>query len=137
MTEGKISLIAAGIVLNEGNNKVLLIKRSDSMWGDAWSIPGGHIEYGETVKESLIRELKEELNLNILDIKFLAYEEFTVPTKPNKQFLSINFIVIAKESIIPNKEIREAKWFDLSKLSKINHKIPKEGIDYINKFLMK
>ena len=132
MTEGKICLIAAGIVLNEQKNKILLIKRADLMWGDVWSIPGGHIEYGETVDEALKRELKEELNLEISDTKFLCYEEFSVPTKRNKYFISLNFIVLAKERIVPNEEIKEAGWFDVSKLSEINHKVPKEGIEYID-----
>jgi len=137
MSKGEFRLIVAGIILNEAKNKILLIKRTDSMWGDAWSIPGGHVEYGESVKEALIRELREELNLEVLDFKFLAYEEFTVPTKPNKQFISLNFIVFAKENISSNKEIKEAKWFDLTKLSEINHKIPREGIEYIDTHLTK
>ena len=130
-------MIVAGVILNEAKNKILLIKRADSMWGNVWSIPGGHVEFGETAKEALIRELQEELSLGVLDLEFLAYEEFTVPTKPNKQFISLNFIVFATENISPNKEIKEAKWFNLTKLSEIDHKIPKEGIDYINRLLAK
>ena len=42
MNNGEIEVVAAGIILNEAKDKILLIKRSDSMWGDVWSIPGGH-----------------------------------------------------------------------------------------------
>lgn len=137
MSKKEVKLIVGGIILSEARNKILLIRRADSMWGDAWSIPGGHVEYGETVKEALIRELQEELNLKVLDMRFLAYEEFIVPTKPDKQFVSLNFIVFAKEGISPNKEIKEARWFDLRELSEIDHKIPKEGVEYLNKLLKK
>ena len=128
MKKGKISIIAAGIIFNESRDKILLIKRTDSMWGDVWSIPGGHIEYGETAEEALIRELKEELALAVIDLKFLDYEEFTVAAK---QFISLNFIVRAKEKISLNNEIKEAKWFDFSELKKINHKIPSEALKLI------
>ena len=121
----QIKAITAGIILNPQKEKILLIRRADSMWGDAWSIPGGHIDFGEKVEQALKRELKEELNLEILKIKFIGYEEFTPDTKPDKQLISLNFLVIAKENIKPNEEIKEAKWFPLNELDNINHKVPK------------
>src|SRR3989344_7234850 len=129
----KIKIITAGVVLNKEKNKILLIKRSDQMWKDNWSIPGGHVEFNETVEDALKRELKEELSLDIIDIEFLAFEEFYAK---NKKFISLNFIVFAKENILINeKEIKDAKWFNFNELSKINNKIPKEGVDYVNRLL--
>ena len=34
-------------------------------WGNLWVVPGGHIEYGETIEEAIKREMKEETNLDI------------------------------------------------------------------------
>ena len=129
---GKISIISAGLILDEAKKEVLLIKRTDSMWGDAWSIPGGHIEYGETVEEALLRELKEELDVKAVKTEFLGYEEFEVSTKPNIQFISFNFVVIAKKDFKPNHEIKEAKWFPISELDNIKHKIPEKGKVYLD-----
>jgi len=95
MNNPKVALITAGIIFNKERTKILLIKRSDEMWDDAWSIPGGYVEHGETVEEALKRELKEELSLETIDTKFLAYEELIHPKKPHIQFVSLNFIVIA------------------------------------------
>lgn len=125
----QVKAITAGIVLNPQKEKILLIRRADSMWGDAWSIPGGHIDFGETVEEALKRELKEELDLETIKIKFVGYEEFTPETKPDKQFISLNFLVIANEQIKPNHEIKEAKWFSLNELNSIEHKVP--NLDFL------
>lgn len=51
----------AVIILNE-KNQVLLQKRADVQ---LWGIPSGHIEVGETVTEAVIREIKEETNLDV------------------------------------------------------------------------
>lgn len=48
------------------NDKFLIVKRSqfDSLYPNAWEFPGGHLEYGETIKEGLKRELKEEIGFD-------------------------------------------------------------------------
>mgnify|MGYP001595037963 FL=1 len=132
----KQAIIAARIIFNKNEDKILLIQRTDSMWGDYWSIPGGHVELGETIEEALERELKEELQLQILSKKFLGYEEFD-SEKKNKHFISFNFIVTANENINPNEEIKEAKWFNLEEINNIKHQLPYEAIEYINKKLSK
>ena len=51
---------AAAVVISEGN--VLLIKRRDC---EAWALPGGNVEAGETVAETAIREVEEETGIEI------------------------------------------------------------------------
>jgi ADP-ribose pyrophosphatase YjhB (NUDIX family) len=53
----RISLKA--LVFND-NGEVLLVKESGR---DVWDIPGGGIDHGETIKDAISRELKEEVNL--------------------------------------------------------------------------
>jgi 5-formyltetrahydrofolate cyclo-ligase len=47
------------------NNKILLIKRSTVPFKGYWALPGGRVEPGETVEQAVMREVKEETNLNI------------------------------------------------------------------------
>tara|TARA_R110002073_G_scaffold4321_5_gene28535 strand:+ start:515 stop:970 length:456 start_codon:yes stop_codon:yes gene_type:complete len=49
----------AGIVVWRGD-EVLLIRRGKPPYTGEWSIPGGKVEYGETVREAALRELMEE-----------------------------------------------------------------------------
>ena len=44
-------------------------------WSGKWGIPGGKIEYGETSEEALRREISEETNLNISNIKFVLSQD--------------------------------------------------------------
>ena len=53
----RVSLKA--VIFNE-NNEVLIVKESDRDW---WDIPGGGMDHGESIKEALARELKEEVSL--------------------------------------------------------------------------
>ncbi len=54
----------AGILFNEDRTAVLLQKRSDSSQ-DVWGIPGGMIPLNDTNSSAIIREFKEEMNLDI------------------------------------------------------------------------
>ena len=62
-----------GLIFN-AEDKLFLMK--SHKWRDKWVVPGGHIELGETIEESLIREVKEETNLDIFDIEFICFQEF-------------------------------------------------------------
>ncbi len=52
-----------GVIL--WNNRVVLIKRKYNPGADKWSIPGGHLEVGETLKEGALRESEEETSLDL------------------------------------------------------------------------
>ncbi|MEC4728387.1 8-oxo-dGTP diphosphatase MutT [Shewanella sp. D64] len=57
--------VAVGVIINY-NQEVLLAKRPQHLHqGGKWEFPGGKVEQGETVTEALIRELKEEVNLDV------------------------------------------------------------------------
>jgi len=47
------------------NEKVLLVKRGKEPGYGKWSIPGGAVELGETLKEGVLREVKEETGLEV------------------------------------------------------------------------
>ncbi len=56
--------VVAAIIFN--HNEVLIAKRNKEKYlGGFWEFPGGKIEKGETPEESLIREIKEELDIEI------------------------------------------------------------------------
>lgn len=55
-------------------DKILVIDRVKSDW-PGLSFPGGHVEKGETLEESVIREMKEETGLTLRSVKFCAIKE--------------------------------------------------------------
>lgn len=57
--------VAVGVIINQDNH-ILLAKRHGHLHqGGKWEFPGGKVEVNETVTEALIRELKEEVNLDV------------------------------------------------------------------------
>jgi nucleoside triphosphatase len=63
-----------GALIFNAEGKYLLLK--SHKWFGKYVIPGGHIELGETMEQALIREIKEETNLDIYDIEFIIFQEF-------------------------------------------------------------
>jgi len=59
MTEQKRPMACVGVVCRRGDD-VLLIKRGREPLKGKWSIPGGKMDFGETVQDAALRELKEE-----------------------------------------------------------------------------
>ncbi len=64
-------LAASGIILQ--NQKILLLQRSNytQHYAGYWGCPGGRAELGETAEENVIREVKEECNLDFIPTKIV------------------------------------------------------------------
>jgi 8-oxo-dGTP diphosphatase len=65
MNDNKQRIVAAGFILDQG--KVLLAKRATTkkLAPGKYHLPGGHVEFGETVQEALAREIAEEFAVRI------------------------------------------------------------------------
>lgn len=57
--------VAVGIVLRDDGRVLLGQRPAGKPWPEWWELPGGKIEPGETVREALVRELKEELDIDV------------------------------------------------------------------------
>ena len=87
-----IETIARGVCFKEG--KILLCRAKG---GSTTYLPGGHIEFGETGRQALVREVKEELGLDAQTGKFLGVVENTF-TQHGKPHAEINLVY---EMILP------------------------------------
>lgn len=54
------------------NGKFLIQRRKGSHGEGTWSLPGGHLEFGESFEETARREVREESNLEIKNVRFGA-----------------------------------------------------------------
>lgn len=101
--------VVAAVICNE-DNKILIAQRNlKKSQGGLWEFPGGKIEQGETKEQAIIREIKEEMNLDIKVEKYLAEKTFEYPEKV------INLIAL-KCRIISGKimlnEHEDVKWIN-------------------------
>jgi mutator protein MutT len=100
-------------IIRNSRGEILLGKRSKNMpyYPDYWGLPGGLIEYGETVESTIKRELKEELGV---DSKFIKYGKpfMNLPTKQHK-IQDISIVVYCKilGEPKPKDETSEIRWF--------------------------
>ena len=124
-TVGHSPLIDVGATTLVFNNKneLLLNLRSDT---NTWGIPGGSKELNETLEECAIRELKEETNINVNDLKLitvLSGKEYYFKY-PNEDELDC-VIALYKvsnyegELNINDGESKELKFFSLDNLPEL------------------
>ena len=70
--------VSAAIIINE--DKILIAQRGYGDYKGYWEFPGGKREEGETGEAAVIREIKEELNLDIKIDDFLITIDYDYPT---------------------------------------------------------
>ncbi len=70
-TMSKQPQVGIGVIITQ-EDQVLLMKRRNAHGDGTWSTPGGHLEYGESLEECVIRETKEKIGITITDVTFLA-----------------------------------------------------------------
>lgn len=84
MQEGK-DFIGAGVgaVIFNQDGKLLVALRGDNVSNEAgkWEFPGGTIEYGEKIKDAIVREIKEEFGIDIEVIKLLDVYDHLIPAE--------------------------------------------------------
>lgn len=75
------------------NNKYLVTKRSknENVYKEYWDIPGGLANQGETPREALIREVKEEVNLKIKPVKII-HEDSNLDKEKNMIFIRLVYL---------------------------------------------
>lgn len=112
MEEIKYPEVTVGALVFSLEGKIFLM--TSPKWQGKYSIAGGHIELGETSEEALKRELKEETNLDVLDIQFLMVQEaiFSEEFWKKKHFVFLDFICKVKDTnvILDGKEGIEHVW---------------------------
>jgi 8-oxo-dGTP diphosphatase len=63
--------VGVAIIITK-DDRVLLMKRKGIHGKGTWSTPGGHLDFGETPEQCAAREAKEEVGLDVVDIRFRA-----------------------------------------------------------------
>ena len=109
--------VACALIVNEG--RVLCAQRSAKMRHPlSWEFPGGKLEAGESVAECIVREIKEELNLEIEVVSegptvFYEYQA-------GEKLALIPLVCHLKSGEILLKEHAQIKWLLADELSSLN-----------------
>lgn len=107
--------VVAAIIKN--NNKIFVTRRGYGEFKDMWEFPGGKMEPLETQEEALIREIKEELELDIEVSKYLT----TVDYDYSNFHLTMHcFICTICGGELQLNVHNDAKWITLEELDNLN-----------------
>ncbi len=95
------------------NDQVLLVKRKGVHGAGSWSTPGGHLDFGESPEVCAAREAKEEVDLNVVNIRFRAITN-DVFESDGKHYISIwmdGESLSGEPKISADYEVAELGWF--------------------------
>ena len=110
-----IPIVTVGGLIYNAAGEVLMIRTHK--WSDLWGIPGGKIKLGESAVHALRREVKEETNLEIDDIRFVLVQD-CIHSKEfyrDAHFVLLNYTCrcAGERQVQLNDEAQEFRWASL------------------------
>lgn len=116
MQNQNFEVIARALVIKE--NKILLCKgKADNYY----YLPGGHVEFGELIEDALKREIKEELGVEVKNIKplFMLENIFEQKGVNKHEFSHIFEVELESHNFNITEDHIEFSWHKLSELENI------------------
>lgn len=128
----EIEVVAA--IIHDGN-RIFATQRGYGEFKDGWEFPGGKIEAGETPEQALIREIKEELDVEIKVEDLLHTVEYEYPKFHLRMYC---FFCTIRSGDLVLREHEAAKWLTKETLDSVDW-LPAdlEIIEFIRKRLGK
>ena len=111
VTIEKRPLLTAITIIRRRDGSVVLVKRLNPPFKDFYAIPGGFVEYGETIEEAAVREAKEEIGLDVRIERLVGV--YSDPDRdPRGRIITVAYL--AEEiggRLRPSSDAREVKAF--------------------------
>lgn len=112
--------VGAGAVILNDNDETLLLLRNKEPESGFWSIPGGAVEFFETLQDAIVREVKEEVGVTAEVIGLLGVTNHIIPEE-GIHWVTTSFLVKITEGTPANLEPQkhlDLRWFPISNLPK-------------------
>jgi ADP-ribose pyrophosphatase len=135
--EKRPQVAVGGLIINQ--DRVLLVKRKNPPSQGLWALPGGRVEWGETMVQAVEREVLEETGI-VVKAERIVYT-FDSITRDEKGEISFHYIIIdfvahpldlwAKP--VPGDDAEEVRWLTLKELK--NLPVSKPTLELVRKVL--
>ncbi len=109
--QGQFPLTTVGALVLTTSGRILIVKTTK--WRGQWGVPGGKVEWGETLEDALLREFQEEVGLDLTQVRFGLLQEAVLDSQFVREahFIMVNYYAFsARETITTNEEIEEWAW---------------------------
>lgn len=113
-------LTTVGALVVNSRGQILIVRTTK--WRGTWGVPGGKVDWGESLVDAVIREFQEEVGLELTQVRFALLQEAVLDPQFFKEahFIMVNYYAFsARETITPNEEIEVWAWVT-----------PQEAMDY-------
>ena len=110
-----MTISTAGIAVH-GDKFLLALRNPGTAIGESWEFPGGKADEGESPQEALIREFREELQIDITVEKRICSGNFT---NNEKEYEIYGFLIDLKSESFTLTEHSRTGWFTLTEMSSL------------------
>ena len=112
----EVELTNMCMVCDGKGNVLVQNKKGDRTW-HGWNFPGGHVEQGEFVTPSVVREIREETGLMIENPKLCGIKEFH-KEQDGKRFIVFLYVASRFSGELRSSDEGDVFWYPLSELKR-------------------
>ena len=112
----EVELTNMCMVCDGKGNVLVQNKKGDRTW-HGWNFPGGHVEQGEFVTPSVLREIREETGLTIENPKLCGIKEFH-KEQDGKRFIVFLYVASRFSGELRSSDEGDVSWYPLSELKR-------------------
>lgn len=118
---GVVEVAVGGVACR--NDELLLVRRGHGPAAGSWSLPGGRVEFGEDLREALVREMLEETGLEVVVEEFLGWVERIGDDPEPYHFVILDFRVHEFDpdaDPTAGDDAAEARWVPVAELVELS-----------------
>lgn len=107
-------VVCVGALVQGPTDRYLIVQTTK--WRGLWGVPGGKVEWGEAATDALIREFREEVSLELCDLRFVQVQEAVLSPEfhtDSHMILLDYFARTHQEEVQYNEEILQHRWVTL------------------------
>jgi len=116
-----LPVVTVGALIFDKEKRVLMIRTHK--WSNLWGIPGGKTKFGETSEAALRREVKEETDLDIDDIRFVLVQDCIHSREfyRDAHFVLLNYTCecVGQPQVRLNEEAAEFRWVTMDEVEEL------------------
>lgn len=113
MSRSEKTVLTNMCMVTDDRGRVLVQNRKDPGWPGI-VFPGGHVEPGESFVDSVVREVREETGITVLNPKLCGVKQFQ--TREDERYIVFLFKANRFEGTLQSSDEGEAMWIDREKL---------------------